>query len=49
MTLTAPGCPLHEVMTDWVQHAVLGIPGVEHVDVSLMFDPPWPPPRIAVS
>jgi radical SAM protein len=49
MTLTAAGCPLHDVMTDWVRRAVLGIPGVEHVDVSLTFDPPWTPARIAVS
>jgi metal-sulfur cluster biosynthetic enzyme len=49
MTLTAPGCPLHAVMTDWVQRVVLGIPGVEHVDVSLTFDPPWTPARIAVA
>jgi radical SAM protein len=49
MTLTAAGCPLHEVMLDWVRRAVLGIPGVEHVDVSLTFDPPWTPARIAVS
>ena len=49
MTFTAPGCPLHAVMTDWVRRAVLGIPSVEHVDVSLTFDPPWTPARIAVS
>ncbi len=49
MTLTAPGCPLHDVMTDWVRRAVLGVPGVEHVDVSLTFDPPWTPARIAAS
>ena len=49
MTLTAPGCPLHAVMTDWVQRVVLGIPGVEHVDVSLTFDPPWTPARITVA
>jgi metal-sulfur cluster biosynthetic enzyme len=48
MTLTAPGCPLHAVITDWVERAVLGIPGVEHVDVALTFDPPWTPARIAV-
>jgi radical SAM protein len=46
MTLTAPGCPLHAVMTDWVRHAVLGIAGVERVDVELTFDPPWTPARI---
>jgi radical SAM protein len=49
MTLTAPGCPLHAVMIDWVRRAVLGIPGVERVDVSLTFDPPWTPARIAAS
>jgi radical SAM protein len=46
MTLTARGCPLHEVMADWVRQAVLGIPGVEHVEVTLTFDPPWSPARI---
>jgi radical SAM protein len=48
MTLTAPGCPIHDALTDWVRRAVLGIPGVEQVDVTLTFDPPWTPARIAV-
>jgi radical SAM protein len=47
MTLTAPGCPLHEVLADWVRRAVLGLAGVEQVDVTLTFDPPWTPARIA--
>jgi radical SAM protein len=46
MTLTAPGCPLHEVMPEWVQAAVGRVPGVEHVDVTVTFDPPWSPDRI---
>ena len=46
MTLTAPGCPLHDVMADWVRRAVLGMAGVEEVDVRLTFDPPWTPARI---
>jgi radical SAM protein len=46
MTLTAPGCPLHGVMADWVRRAVLGTAGVEAVDVRLTFDPPWTPARI---
>jgi len=46
MTLTAPGCPLHEVMSDWVRAAVLRVPGVCTVDVVLTFDPPWTPARI---
>lgn len=47
MTLTAPGCPLHEVMPEWVRAAVETIPGVERVEVSVTFDPPWTPDRIA--
>jgi radical SAM protein len=46
MTLTAPGCPLHEVMTDWVRAAVRRVRGVEQVEVTLVFDPPWTPDRI---
>jgi metal-sulfur cluster biosynthetic enzyme len=46
MTLTAPGCPLHEVMTQWVRTAVMRVPGVEQVEVVLTFDPPWTPDRI---
>jgi metal-sulfur cluster biosynthetic enzyme len=46
MTLTAPGCPIHDVMADWVRRAVLGIPGVERVDVTVTLDPPWTAARI---
>jgi metal-sulfur cluster biosynthetic enzyme len=46
MTLTTPGCPIHEVMADWVRQAVLALPGVTDVDVTLTFDPPWTPARI---
>jgi metal-sulfur cluster biosynthetic enzyme len=46
MTLTAPGCPLHAVMPDWVREAVRGIPGAREVEVDLTFDPPWTPERM---
>jgi metal-sulfur cluster biosynthetic enzyme len=46
MTLTAQGCPLHDVMADWARAAVAAIPGVERCDVTLTFDPPWSPDRI---
>jgi metal-sulfur cluster biosynthetic enzyme len=46
MTLTAPGCPIHDVMPGWIRDAVMRIPGVEHVDVHLTFDPPWTPGRM---
>jgi len=46
MTLTAPGCPLHETMAEWARAAVAAIPGVARVDVAITFDPPWTPARI---
>jgi metal-sulfur cluster biosynthetic enzyme len=46
MTLTARGCPLHEVMADWVRTAIMRVAGVERVDVVVTFDPPWTPDRI---
>jgi metal-sulfur cluster biosynthetic enzyme len=46
MTLTAPGCPLHEVMAEWARAAIAAIPGVERVDVAITFDPPWTPARM---
>jgi AdoMet-dependent heme synthase len=49
MTLTAPGCPIHDVMPEWVRTAVMGVPGVEAVDVTLTFEPPWTPDRMLTS
>ena len=48
MTLTTPGCPLHELMADWVRRAVGRVPGVEDVAVAITFEPPWTPDRIGV-
>jgi metal-sulfur cluster biosynthetic enzyme len=46
MTLTARGCPIQDLMPQWVRAAVEKVPGVERVEVSLTFDPPWTPARI---
>jgi len=46
MTLTAPGCPLHDVLADWARAAVAAIPGVERCEITLTFDPRWTPDRI---
>lgn len=43
MTLTTPGCPMHESIAAGVQHAVLALDGVEQVDVEVVWDPPWHP------
>ena len=46
MTMTAPGCPLHDTIADWVRQAVARIPGVESVAVAVTFEPPWTADRI---
>lgn len=47
MTLTAPGCPVAGEMPTWVENAVASVPGVGHVDVKLVFDPPWDKDRMS--
>jgi len=43
MTLTTPGCPLHSTIEALVTHALLGLRGVQEVDVQIVWDPPWTP------
>lgn len=47
MTLTTPGCPLHDSLGEAVQQALGRLPGVEEVRVELTFDPPWSPARLS--
>ena len=47
MTLTAPGCPVAGEMPDWVEDAVMSIPGLRSCTVNLVFDPPWDPSRMS--
>lgn len=41
MSLTAPGCPVAGEMPGWVADAIEPLPGVKHVDVELVWEPPW--------
>jgi len=41
MSLTAPGCPVAGEMPGWVADAIEPLPGVRHVDVQLVWEPPW--------
>jgi metal-sulfur cluster biosynthetic enzyme len=41
MTLTAPGCGMGPVLVDDVKYRVALVPNVQHVEVNLLFDPPW--------
>jgi probable FeS assembly SUF system protein SufT len=41
MTLTAPTCGMGPVLVSDVKYRVAKVPNVEHVEVELVFDPPW--------
>jgi len=41
MTLTAPGCGMGTFIAEEARTKLLSIPGVEAVDVNLVWDPPW--------
>lgn len=43
MTLTTPGCPMHESISLGVQTALLGLDGVTDAEVEVVWDPPWHP------
>ena len=47
MTLTAPGCPVAGEMPGWVETAVSTVPGVQSVEVKMVFDPPWDQSRMS--
>ncbi len=48
MTLTTPGCPMHESLAEGVGRALQGIPGVTSGEIRLVWDPPWHPSRMTV-
>jgi FeS assembly SUF system protein len=41
MTLTAPGCPVADILLEDVRQAALAVDGITEADVELIFDPPW--------
>ncbi len=41
MTMTAPGCGMGDILRDDAARAVAAIAGVDEVDVTLVYDPPW--------
>ncbi len=47
MTLTTPNCPVAESMPGEVESKVGAVPGVRHVDVNLVWEPPWTPERMS--
>lgn len=41
MTLTAPNCPVVDILLMDVESAVVALEEVEKVNINLVFDPPW--------
>jgi len=41
MTLTAPGCPVVDILVDDITQAAQSVDGIETVNVDLTFEPPW--------
>lgn len=41
MTLTAPGCGMGDILVSDVETKVRQLPGIEDVQVEMVFDPPW--------
>jgi metal-sulfur cluster biosynthetic enzyme len=46
MTLTTPGCPMHESLSEGVGAALQGIPGITSGELRLVWEPPWDPSRM---
>jgi len=46
MTATTPGCPATAFLREGAENAAARVPGVESVDVTMTFAPPWTPSLI---
>jgi len=47
MSVTAPFCGMGDILRQDLHDAVAAIPGVEQVEVTLVFDPPWDVSRLS--
>lgn|SRR5699024_6442716 len=47
MTLTTPGCPMHDSITRGVKRKVNSIDGVNEVNVNLVWEPRWTPDKMS--
>lgn len=47
MTMTAPGCGMSEVLKSDVERRLSALPTVKHVNVDIVFDPPWSMQRMS--
>ena len=47
MTLTSPACPAAQELPLQVRGTIAVLPGVNDVDVDVVFDPPWSPQKMS--
>jgi len=47
MTMTAPGCPASTQIAGESKLMVAELPGVEKVDIDIVWDPPWDPSKMS--
>ena len=45
-SLTSMGCPAGQMIEEGIRDAAASVPGIEHVDIELVWDPPWTPDRM---
>lgn len=47
MTLTTPGCPMHDAIGVGAEWALKQLSGINHVEIELTWEPPWDPSRMS--
>lgn len=47
MTLTTPGCPMHDTIVGGVRRALEGEKGVDDVAVDIVWEPRWTPEHMS--
>ncbi len=47
MTLTAPGCPMGQMIAQQAEGRIAEMEGVKEVQVEMTFNPPWSPDLIS--
>ncbi|MBI4300518.1 MAG: metal-sulfur cluster assembly factor [Chloroflexi bacterium] len=49
MTMTAPGCPMHEYIAEDAISKLEASEGIDEADVEIVWDPPWTPERMTAA
>ena len=47
MTLTTPGCPMHDAIGTGAEWTLKQLPGINNVEIKLTWNPPWDPSRMS--